>query len=590
MDPIKVDFSGKGKAKELLIPPEKAGLKIVINIVLTVIVAVVGYYFLLPPMNLKAIEFYYYIALILAAYIGATFITSKAFAKPEYIPYVKRRATVPVIIALVFALILGVGYLTSCVLFRAKAYSKIINVSETVFGDDASITTISDIEDFKSVPLIDKDVAYNLGNKKLGELSDWVSQFIIDEPYSTQINYRGAPTRVLPLKYGDVFKWLNNRSSGIPAYITVNMYTQDADAVIVEGGIKYSTSEYFNRKLMRVLRFAYPTYMFGSPSLEIDEDGNPIWVCERIDKTIGLIGGEDVIGLVTVDAVTGETTYYTLDEVRAADSPIAWVDQVYSADLLIKQYNYYGKYINGFFNSFIGQSGVKITTMGYSYLANGDDVWMYTGVTSITNDDSIIGFALINQRTKEAVFQKISGTTEAGAQSSAKGIVSDKGWDATFPLLLNINGQATYFMALKDSNVVKSYAMVSVERVQDAVRSPADDNPDLVACLKSYESKLSSSGITLNFNYNGVTSDDEIIDSGSSENDIKLTGVVTDIRSAVVNGNTVYYIRLDGGSAYYSISAATEQTAVLVGVGSTVEVSFAASDAAIVSLKSLKIA
>ena len=582
MDPIKVDFSGKGRAKELFIPPERAGLKTVINIIITIIVAVAAYYFMLPPMNFKALDFYYYIAVILLAYIGSTFITSKAFARPEYIPYVKRRATIPIIIGVVFALILGVGYLTSAVLFRAKAYSRIISVTEETFGDEASITTISDLSDFESVPLIDKDVALNLGNKKLGDLSEWVSQFVIDEPYSTQINLAGSPTRVLPLKYGDFFKWFNNRQNGIPAYIVVDMYTQEANAKIVEGGIKYSTSEYFQRKLARVLRFEYPTYLFGTPSLEIDEEGNPWWVCERLDKTIGLIGGDDVIGLIIVNARTGEAKEYSLDQIKAVDSEIAWVDQVYSADLLIKQYNYYGKYTGGFINSYIGQTDVKITTDGYSYLANGDDVWMYTGVTSITNDDSIIGFALINQRTKEAVFQKISGTTEAGAKSSAEGIVRDKNWTATFPLLLNINGEATYFMALKDNNVVKSYAMVSVERVQDAVRSPNDDDPDIVACLRSYEQTIAANGIYLNFNYEGVSSDNPIAVYDT------FSGTVEDIRSAVISGNTVYYIKLSGSDAYYSISASDFNDVVVLNVGDAVTVTFEKADTKIISAQSVK--
>lgn len=583
MDPIKVDFSGKGRAKELYIPPERAGIRTIVSVVLTLVAAVVAFYFMLPAINLKSYDFYYYIGIVLLAYVVLTFISSKAFARPEYMPYVKRRATVPVIIGVVFALIFGVGYLFSAVPFRAKAYSSIISVDEQEFGDESSITNISRISDFEKIPMIDADVAANLGNKKLGDLSQYVSQFIIDMPYSTQINYNDTPTRILPLKYGDFFKWFNNRREGIPAYIAVNMYTQEANAVSVEGGIKYSTSEYFNRKLVRVLRFNYPTYMFGTPSLEIDEDGYPWWVCERIDKTIGLVGGEDVIGLILVDARTGETKEYTLEQISADDSDIKWVDQVYSADLLTKQYNYYGKYSGGFLNSYIGQTGVKITTTGYSYLTNNDDVWMYTGVTSVTNDDSIIGFALINQRTKTAVFQKISGTTEVGAQLSAQDIVSDKQWEATFPIVLNINGEATYFMALKGNNVVKSYAMVSVERVQDAARSPNDDYPDLVACLKSYESTVKASGVYLKFNYEGKESDTDntLYDS--------VTGVVDDIRTSVIGGESFYYIKLKDSNVYYSIPARNSDDAIIMNKGDEVAITFTKVDEKIVSAYEVKL-
>ena len=187
MDPIKVDFSGKGKPKEVVIPPEKKVLKIIINIIVTIIGSAVVYYFLLPPMNFKALEFYYFIAAVVAIYVAITFITSKAFARPEYIPYVKKRATVPVIVLLAFALVLGIGYLTGCALFRAKAYSEIIDVGVEDFGESDSITTITKLSEFSSVPMIDDEVAENLANKKLGELSEWVSQFVLDTPYSTRV-------------------------------------------------------------------------------------------------------------------------------------------------------------------------------------------------------------------------------------------------------------------------------------------------------------------------------------------------------------------------------------------------------------------
>ncbi len=601
MDPIKVDFSGKGKPKEVVIPPDKKALKIIISLIVTVIGGAIAYYFMLPALNFKALEFYYFIGVVIAIYVGMIFLTSNAFIKPEYITYVKKQSTVPIIIALVFALILGIGYLTSAALFRAKDYSRIISVETKNFGeDDKSITNITSLSDFSQVPMIDKDVSLNLANKKLGDLSEWVSQFVIDEAYSTQVNYQGNPYRIFPLKYGDVFKWIKNTSEGLPAYLAVNMYTQEASAIVLEDlgldNIKVSTGEYFNEKLSRVLRFAYPTYMFGTPSLEIDETGHPYWVCERIDKTVGLIGGTDVIGVVLVDACDkNNITYYDLDEIKNSEE-LQWIDQIYSEDLLVQQYNYYGKYSGGFINAYIGQSGVVSTTQGASYIASGDDVWLYTGVTSVTNDDSIVGFIIINQRTKEAVFQRIAGTTESGAQTSAQGIVSDKGWTATFPVLLNIDGEATYFMALKDNDVVKSYAMVSVERVQDAVRSEDDANPDLEACLKSYVNKVkASTKKVLNINYNAILpgavggNSGEGSTDGTTEVKIeKVSGVITDIRSAVVGGNTVYYIALDGKATYYSISASDDESVVILNVGDTVVINYKAQDGNIISAKSVE--
>ena len=599
MDPIKVDFSGKGAPKEIVIPPEKKVLKIIISLIVAVIGGAVAYYFMLPALNLKAMEFYYFVAVVLAIYIVMTVLTTKAFMKPEYIPYVKKRSIIPIVIGLVFALILGIGYLVSAPLFRAKDYSSIISVDTQNFGEsDRSITTITSLKDFQSVPMIDKDAALVLANKTLGELEK-VSQFVIDEKYSTQINYQGNPYRIFPLKYGDFFKWIKNTKEGFPAYVAVNMYTQEAEVVDLSNNnlpnIKVSTGEYLNERLDRVLRFRFPTYMFGTPSLEINEDGHPYWVCERIDKTIGLVGGADVIGVVLVDACDkNNIDYYSLEEIKSNDK-IQWIDQIYSEDLLVQQYNYYGKYSGGFINGYIGQENVVSTTFGSSCIASGDDVWLYTGVTSVTNDDSIIGFAIINQRTKEAVFQRIAGTTESGAQTSAQGIVSDKGWNATFPILLNIDGEATYFMALKDNNVVKSYAMVSVERVQDAVRSEDDANPDLEACLKAYVNKVKlSTKKVLNINYDAVLPDsiagsDSSTDSGDIKAEVKkITGVISDIRTAVVDGNSIYYIALNGGNVYYSISASEDAGVVILNIGDTVNITYKATEGSIVTAKSVK--
>ncbi len=599
MDPIKVDFSGKGRPKEVVIPPEKKVLKIIICIITTIIGGGIAYYFMLPAINLEAIEFYYFIAIIIGIYIAMTFITSKAFAKPEYVPYVKRQSIIPLAIGLVFVIILGVGYIATSPFFRAKEYSQIITVTEEEFGAGDSITTITSLEDFETVPMIDKDVALNLANKTLGDLSDWVSQFVIDDAYSTQVNYKGQPHRIFPLKYGDVFKWVQNTKTGFPAYIAVNMYTQEAEAFILADhgldNIQVSTGEYLNERLDRVLRFNFPTYIFGTPSLEINDEGKPYWVCEYYDK-IGIAGGADVIGVVLVDACDKTIEDISI-ETLINSKEYNWIDQIYSDDLLVQQYNYYGKYSGGFINGYIGQTGVKTTTVGSSYIASGDDVWLYTGVTSVTNDDSIIGFAIINQRTKEAVFQEISGTTESGAQTSAQGIVSDKGWTATFPLLLNIDGEATYFMALKDNNVVKSYAMVSVERVQDAVRSEDDANPDLEACLKAYVSKVkASTKREINIMYDAILPD-AIGGGASSGNDSsagneenkyqKITGVITDIRTAVVNGNSIYYIAVDNKPVYYSISTAEDDAVVILNVGDTVNISYVASDEAIVTAKTI---
>ena len=374
-----------------------------------------------------------------------------------------------------------------------------------------------------------------------------VSQFEVAENY-TQINYRGRPVRVTPLRYGDIIKWFNNRSEGLPAYLIIDMVTQNVEVVRLDEGMKYTTAEHFSRNLYRHLRFAYPTYMFEEPVFEIDEDGTPYWVCAKKEKTIGLFGGTDNHGAVLVNAVTGESEYY--------EEPPAWVDHVYSAELIIEQYDYYGMYHNGFWNSIFGQRDVTVTTDGYNYLAEGDDVYLYTGVTSVGGDESNIGFLLSNQRTKETKYYPCAGATEYSAMDSAEGQVQNLRYNATFPLLLNIAEQPTYFMALKDaSELVKMYAMVNVNQYQIVATGAT-----VADCEANYRQMLLKNSL--------ISNDQSEIDIASDAELDQTRGVIDDIRSAVIEGTSVYYLRFEGEDTFtVYVSAATVPLAPLLNVG-----------------------
>ncbi len=584
MEPIKVDFSGNGKkksVKDVLIPPDKPGLKIGISLGVMVLTAVLGFYFMLPAINLGDYKFYIYIFLVLGSYVAASFITSGAFKKPEFVPYVKRRSRIPAILAGVVLLILIVGYLIGAPLFRAKSYSRIITLDDTKDFKSA-VTVVDSMSDFNNVALIDKDAAAALADKQLGGFAEMglESQFELLLEDSTQINFNKQPYRVYPLQYGDIFKWFTNSVAGdhegIPGYVMVNLNTQKAELVKGKYDIKYSTAEHFGEYLVRHLRFEHPFDIFGEISFEVNDEGKPFWVVEVIEKTIGLLGGEDVKGIILVDAETGEDHYYDKEVFAAENSEIQWIDQAYDADLLVEQYNYHGKYEKGFINSFLGQSGVKQASVGYSFLAIDDDVYLYTGVTSVTSDNSILGFFLINQRTKDAYFYETAGATEAAAQQSAEGRVQDMGWKASFPILLNIDGQPTYYMALKDnSNVVKSYAMVNVEQYS-VVATPVSQDMNLRSCLEQYIKNLGalSNPITVHFDFDAAAPGAETPDDGTETPTAEtVTGVIAEIRTAVLSGNTVVYLRLEGDKEFYAVSATAENRVVLLNVGDTVALS-----------------
>jgi len=267
-------------------------------------------------------------------------------------------------------------------------------------------------------------------------------------------------------------------------------------------------------------------------------------------KRVGLFGGTDIQGAVIMDAIDGSCTYY--EEVPT------WVDRLYSAELIIEQYDYHGMYGSGFLNSIFGQKGVTVTTDGYNYIAMNDDVYMYTGITSVGGDQSNVGFILSNQRTKETKYYAIAGAEEYSAMNSAQGVVQHLNYQSTFPLLLNIQGQPTYFMSLKDNaGLVKMYAMVNVQQYQIVATGNT-----VAECENAYEKLLKQQGV-------------ETTPSGG---DTEVSGEITDLRSAVVEGTTWYYLQLEGGSQYYAISLADAPDAVLLNVGDSVRVEFAAEE------------
>lgn len=521
-----------------------------INLGVTLLFGLGYFYFELPALNFHAEEFYVFVFLLCVVYCVCAVLTSgfQGEGVKGYFGFVKKQCTIPflVLVALIAAII--IGGLTSWVVIRAGSYSKLLSIKD---GDFAS--EVEEIS-YNQIPMLDEDSAARLGSRKLGELADMVSQFEILPSY-TQINYQGRPVRVTSLAYGDLVKWFTNRSAGLPAYLIIDMVTQEAEVVRLDEGMKYTTAEHFGRYLPRHLRFHYPTYMFADPVFEINEEGEPYWVCPRMVKTIGLFGGTDIQGAVLVNAVTGESQYY--EEVPN------WVDHVYDANLIMEQYDYYGMYHNGFINSIFGQRDVTHTTEGYNYIAIGDDVYMYTGVTSVTSDQSNIGFILSNQRTKETHFYSVAGATEASAQASAMSQVQQMRYVATFPLLLNIADQPTYFMSLKgEDGLVKMYAMVNVQQY-----NIVETGSTVAECEANYRRALADSGLISDGDAEAVPSDQE-----------EISGAIAEIRTAVLDGNSYYFLRLEGQDTFYAVNAAENPLAVILNAGDQVTIAYTAGE------------
>ena len=437
-------------------------MKLKVRIALFVIfAAVIGgfYYAYFPAINIHLEIFWTTLIVVflsLAIILGAKSSISQMVGRLSKKPSIKEFswfAKLCSVLVIVCVGVLIVGSALGATLFRSRAYANLLPVDKREFTED-----IEQSDQVTDIALMDTESARIFGNRKIGSLSDVVSQYEIEPDY-TQISIKGQPMKVSGLKYASFFKWWNNRNSGLPGYVQVNPVNSEAKYVKLTKPMKYVPSAYFNYNLQRHVQLTYPTKIISGYKFEVDDDGNPYYICPTMTARVGLFGGIDVNGVIICDPIDGECQYYAI-----GDCP-SWVDSVYDGHLLTKKYNWHGMLSGGYINSIIGQKGCKQATDDFGYKIIGDDVWVYTGVTSANGDQSNIGFVMMNQRTSEARYYQVSGAEEHSAMSAAEGEVQEKGYKASFPSLINVSGTPTYIMVLKDAGgLVKLYAMVNVEQ------------------------------------------------------------------------------------------------------------------------------
>lgn len=499
-------------------------LRIALITLIELIIMSIYYYFVLPPLNITSPAFWRFIifslmilfVLILLSNVSGSITTVIKGGKIKN--WKKPMLIIPTCIILIIVGMMIINFICSP-LFNAKSYSKRITINEN--GN-----FIEEIEqvNFKSLPLLDRDSSEKLGDRVMGQMKDLVSQFYVSNQY-TQINYNNDIIRVTPLEYAGFIKWFSNRSDGVTGYITVNSVDGTAKLQKLNDGMKYMPSAYFNENLKRKLRFLYPTAIFGTSKFEIDNDGNPYWITPTYKYTgIGL--KTKVTGVVILDPITGETKKYSIDKVPT------WIDNAYDANLIIEQVDNWGTYKEGFINSIFGQKNVVNTTEGYNYLAMNDDIYLYTGITSVLSDESNLGFILTNMRTGDTTFYEVPGAEEYSAMASAEGQVQQMNYTSTFPLLINLNNKPTYLVSLKDAaGLVKMYGFIDVENYQKVVVT--DSSKGIEVAAQNYLNSF----------------DEEISEDVLTKKEIKIKK----INEVVKSGNTYYYI-LDNENNKYKVS------------------------------------
>ncbi|MBR2802053.1 MAG: hypothetical protein IKE21_05635 [Erysipelotrichaceae bacterium] len=508
----------------------------------TLIMAVTAfllYYILLPAINVHDFTFWMCL-LVLSAELLVLLTAQTAAGKIHLLRkgkgvVVEKNNDIPLgktakVMAVVTIAILICMVLSACIfspLFMSGRYARRIDVKEVSFSEVPPYS-------FNQTAIIDRDSSEKLGDKVMGEMTDLISQFAVSKEYS-QISWQEGTYRVTPLAYDGVIKYLRNRSEGIPGYIRVNTTTGEARLVRLEKKMRFVPSAYLNESLYRQLRFSHPFTIFGDPTFEIDEEGNPYYVCTTYTYS-GINSLRRVTGVIIFDPTDGTSQRYSVE-----DAP-TWIDRVFPETLVLQELNDYGMYQKGFLNSLFAQEGVTQTSEGYNYISKDGDIWLYTGMTSVVSDESNIGFALVDLRTHEAQFIKTSGADEYSVMASAEGEVLNYGYTATFPVLVNINNEPVYLLSLKDSaGLIKMYALVDSRDYQQVYTVKADK--DARTAINELIAQFS----------NGSYIETDLLEK---------TITIDALKEVILNGNSVFYIR--SGSEIYRLTLSEESAAAAV--------------------------
>ena len=533
-------------------------------ILAALVVVGIAFYVTLPPISIYSGEFWKFmlfidivvlvVYLILRKMNGATLADSGVHIRLENGKVIKESGAlkktkflkVQLIVTAAVAVALIIGSLAGSTLFRAKTYSSLIEVEEENFADG-----IAETEYVSDIALMDTASAKIIGARTLGTLADLVSQYNVSSDY-TQVAIRNAgdssakPYKVAPLEYASFFKWLRNKNAGIPGYVKVDTVQFEADFIrLTDNYIKYSPSAYFSKNVNRALRFKYPTAIFGKIVFEVDDEGNPYWIASVMKPRAGLFGAMDVDSVVVMNACTGECTKYKPEE-----SP-DWVDIVYYGDLICQKFDWYGMLRGGYLNSQFGQSNCVVTTNDFGYKIIGNDVYIFTGVTSTSNDEANIGFILANSRTGDYKFFSVAGAEEFSAMSAAEGTVQQYRYQASFPSLVNVDGEATYIMVLKDAaGIVKMYSMVNVKNYNIVVTSNTQEE-----VFRQYKAAIGHNGTA------------QLPDSEEMTDELVT---VNELVYIVSGGETTVYIKTDSGV----FGVPFDESLLFVGEGDSVTLSY----------------
>lgn len=499
-----------------------------------VIILAVLQYLVMPVYNLSFFQIYVLIAIAIWLLGSMTIGQAKA----------------GILAAAQLGTVIVAAILVSTPIINASRYRNLIGEVK-VKELDKSLPPIK----IDSAPLVSKHMAEQAAQKKLSNIPALGSQVVLGELVKQNIG--GKLYWVSFLEHSGIFQW--NNTGFTPGYVKVSATNvEDVDLVQEVGGkkiqMRYLTSAYLSDYAERRIYGEVKTLGIEDFSPEVDDEGNPFIVASLIDKAVGF-SGSDTVGVAVLNVQTGAVKIFKKDEVPA------WIDRVHPEYIVYAQVNDWGNYVNGWFNP---SNKDQLMVSDYIDLVYGEDghCYFYLGITSVGKDNGIVGFMLVNSRTKETTLYYVAGANEEVAAKSAEDVMPEKKYHSTNPLPFSVNGVPTYVMTLTDQNgIPRAYAMVNIQHYQ--VLAVADT---LKNTYQLYLNKLA----------HGNRGDISIDENKSSLT--KVSGVIDRIANDIKNGTTVYYLTLKNEDKIFSATSDLNEKLVLSKTGDTVEIQYEPSE------------
>ena len=517
--------------------------------VITVAIGVWINYLAMPAWNIRSVGLWVFFA-VMAVIAAIVFAIAEKITNDYDSLFEEFGASLSSVAVLVIILVgMLICGLTSSHMFNADAYHNIISIEEGDFNSD-----IPKVSEEMQLSIVDVATAEKVGDRTVGSIEN-ATWYEVENEYNL-IKYQGKYYRISELNYGNLFKYNKAKDNGIPGYVLVDATTQEAQYIELENPIKYSTSGHFSYLLKRHLRKQYPSYMFDKSFFEIDEEGNAYYITGVEKPTIGAYGGKVVESFIITNAHTGECKEY-----KTEDLP-DWVDHAYSLNYLMRVTKNNQTYVNGFWNSWFSNTGINVTTYqykneefeGYNTAINADgEIVFYTGVTPASGAESNLGFVLANPRTGKITYYTCPGAEESSAQNAAQGLVQNLGYTATFPTILNVDGEETYFMLLKDkAGLVQRYALANIKDYTKVVQAESFEET-----LKLYKEKIGT-----------------VEESNPTEEILTKEGIVQEIYQAEIDGCTYYYFIIEGNADLYMSSIKNSNKQVILKTGDKISIEY----------------